>query len=159
MESSFKTCRGKCPAGKSQTHSVECFRSNNPASASKQASAHFNPCLHYARMLPCIVQQVFLQRKGSKTQDKSFTNGESFEKAKHHSRSCSEIWGACPSCRLRSTLSSSVTASRPYTASLSWPNTDHCGCVSSQVLPMLWASPSCTQGSASALLVRTGWRL
>lgn len=45
-ESSFKTRRGKSPAGKRQTHSVECFRSNSPASGSKQASAYFNPCLY-----------------------------------------------------------------------------------------------------------------
>lgn len=106
-----------------------------------------------------VVLFFFLQRKESKTQDKSITNGESFEKAKHRSRSCSGIRGASPSCRLRNIPSSGFTASCPHTASPSWPNTDRCRCVSSRVLPVLRPSPSCTRGFTSALFVCSGWRL
>lgn len=56
------------PAGTRQTH-AGWLRSCSLAGVSKQASAHFNPCLCAVRMLPFVVQTGFFA-KGRKGKDK-----------------------------------------------------------------------------------------
>lgn len=53
------------PAGTKQTR-AGWFRSCSLAGLSKQASAHFNPCVCGARMLPFVVQTGFLQKEGKR---------------------------------------------------------------------------------------------
>lgn len=75
------------------------FRAISPASAGRGASAAVIPvCAERGRCCASSKQGFAKEGKENprKIQDKSIPNGESFEKAKHCSRSCCEVWGASP---------------------------------------------------------------
>lgn len=100
------------PAGTRQTH-AGWLRSCSLAGVSKQASAHFNPCLCAVRMLPFVVQTGFFA-KGRKGKDKINQTLMENPLRKPSARAGAAVRARPAPCGTPSTNPSAVRAAEPY---------------------------------------------